>query len=183
MGIFKYSDILNYCTFISDVQEFKVPDYSSVCSVVNEYINNEYPLISIVKIFCDMHMPFVQNHDFSDIYLYYKNILTLVCKALGRSYNDNMIDIIVMYVFILINQLNDFDEILNQLEVVISTEISVDQDDELWYMKEIERYKVLNIYIDQDANGNIDKIKALLPIVKANKEKYDSITTKIESIK
>lgn len=182
MNMFRYSDVLNRSMFISDILEFKIPDDSIILGIVDN--NDAYAIITTINELNSIKISFVETYSVLELYTYYKNLVAAICRTIGKSYSDDVLDIVTAYAFPeTIIPVDNMNEVLTLFEKSINTNLESDDDDEVWYMQETAKYKLLNLYTQYDAVDNIDKIRALLSIVKANKEKYDNITATIESIK
>lgn len=180
MNMFRYSDILNRSIFISDILEFKIPDDSVIRGIIDN--DSKYPIISIINELHIIKLSSVETYNILDIYIYYKNLVSAICRSINKTCSDNVLDILAAYAFPEITvSIDNISEVSALFEKFI--DIDLNYDDELWYMQETVRYKLLNLYTQHDVVCNIDKIRSLLSVVKTNKEKYDSITATIESIK
>ena len=63
----------------------------------------------------------------------------------------------------------DRNKLLSLYESAANTNVS--NDEPAWYLRENIRYRLMSIYVV--SSDDIDKIKELLPKVKAGKEQYD----------
>ena len=179
MSLSKYSSSINLSIFIFDVLDFKVPENSVICSVVGDLVDYEYPFISAINNIRGAVVSPINKRTVSDTHSYYKDIIISMCNIVGKNCTDSVLDILAAYIFpTRVVSSDDVEDVLRLLESVI--DIEIDSDDELWYIRETVRYKLLNMYTRYGAVDNIDKIRELMSVVKSNKEKYDRINTAIE---
>ena len=175
MNIFRYSNILNRSIFMSDVLELKIPDSSIISDIVEE--TDEYPLISIANFIRGIIITPMDSINVEQLYNYYKDLAIAICQSINKEYDNDTINIIAAYIFPETTLgMDAVNEILPLFENIAIK--NIDDNDEVWFMIETIRYKLLSLYTQTE----IDKIRELLPIIKENKNKYDNFINKFSII-
>lgn len=179
MSVPEYSKDVNYCAFMQNVSELKIPDDLAVKRLVEGYAGSDYRLILLANDLRGVELFDMSMHSFKETYQYYKTLLPVLCKTLGRSYSGDMIDILIAATApIPESSEQGLDEALGLLESVLDTDLVL--GGELWYLRESVRYRLLDVYASRKLENSLDRIRDLLPVAKANKELYTSIQTSVD---